>query len=110
MNDNVRQIRDFLNLECSLFTITKKCFKKCLKLNFVKDKQIITPKELFNLSKNSFLKQEYENFFLECINSCSRDFIISRRFTKEKLMLETDQVIENNQKLYDGYYSEKNNS
>lgn len=106
-NDNVRQIRDFLNLECSIFTITKKCFKKCLEMEFIKGKEKFKANEIFQLSKNSLTKQEYESFFLDCVSSCSQDFIISRGFIKEKLMAEADKVLEQNQKIYDGYYSDK---
>lgn len=105
--ENVKHIRDFLNLECSIFTITKKCFKKCLDMDFNKGKEKFRPNEIFQLSKNSITKQEYESFFLDCVDSCSQDFIISRSFNKEKLMAEADKVLEQNQKIYDGYYSDK---
>ena len=104
--DKISEIRDFLNLECSLFTVTKKCFKKCLKLNFIKERRVYTPKELFLLPKNDPIKQEFESFFLECVGVCSKDFIISRRYIKEKLNSDTDRVQAQNQDLYDSYYSE----
>ena len=104
--DKVSQIRDFLNLECSLFSVTRKCFKKCLKVPFVKDRKVYPTKDLFLLSKNDPIKQEFEAFFFNCITSCSQDFVVSRRFIKEKINTETDLVQASNQDLYQNYYSE----
>ena len=108
--DKVSQIRDFLNLECSLFSVTRKCFKKCLQVPFVKDRKVYPPKDLFLLSKNDPIKQEFETFFFNCISSCSQDFVIGRRFIKEKINSETDRVLAANQDLYQNYYSDKPNS
>ena len=107
--EKVSQVKDFLNLECSLFSVTKKCFKKCLKVPFIfmLEGKTILPQEIFTFQKNSIKKQEFEQFFLKCIESCSEDFIIGRRFYKEKLMEDSDRVQTENTELYEGIYSDK---
>lgn len=105
--EKVKQIRDFLNLECSLFAITRKCFKTCLQRGFVHERRRYAPKELFQLPRGDPIRHEFEREFLGCVAICTEDFVRQQRAIRERINEETDRVQSENQELFESYYSER---
>lgn len=104
----ITKIRNFLQLECSIFSITKSCFKECLLNSFSsKEGLVYSTKDLFQFKKNHPVKEAFEEAFLTCVGSCSEGLIIGRRLFKERLMDESDRTQSENTDLFEGYYSEK---
>lgn len=103
MSDNVSKIREFLSLECSIFTVTQTCFKKCLKKPLEKDGVIIDASHFF-LQKSGYAK-DYEIFFLNCMEKCSFSTITNRRQVKDSFLQRMEEVSNENQRKFDGIYS-----
>ncbi len=102
MSENVSKIREFLSLECSIFTITHSCFKKCLKTNLERDGVLIDPSNYF-MQKSGYAK-DYEIFFLNCMERCSFSTISGRRQVRDSFLQRMEEVSDLNQKRFDGIY------
>lgn len=99
-----QKIRDNLTIECSLFKLTKKCFKICLKINEEKGKGLPVKREIFFLEEENSDRKDFENYFYSCMDSCAHNYVNYRRYVKSKFMADLNDVQVKNQDLYDNYY------
>ncbi len=99
-----QKIRDNLTIECSLFKLTKKCFKICLKINEEKGKGLPVKRDVFFLDEDNPGRKDFENYFNSCMETCAHNYVNYRRYVKSKIMADLNDVQVKNQELYDNYY------
>ena len=93
-------MRDFIKLESSLFTLTKKCTKTCTKFlenrfNFSRDQHFYS-----KLRKDHDINQTYNS----CLMKCTSDYATLNKHVRVRFMEDLDKTQQANQEVFDDFY------
>jgi len=93
-------MKDFVKLESSLFTLTKKCMRTCK--DFVEQNFQLKTDEFFY--SNLKAQQKTNQAFNFCLEKCTADYATLNKHVRMTFMEDMDKVQEKNQEIYDDFY------
>lgn len=93
-------MRDFVKLQSTLYTLTKKCTKTCK--NFLEDRYNLKVDDTFysKLKSNPGINENYKI----CLTKCTADYATLNKYVRRKFMEDLDNTQDANQKIYDDFY------
>ena len=93
-------MRDFIKLQSTLYTLTKKCTKTCK--NFLEVQYQLKVDDTFysTLKKNKGINQTYG----VCLTKCTADYATLNKHVRRQFMEDLDKTQEANQQIYDDFY------
>jgi hypothetical protein len=93
--------KDFIRLESTLYTLTKRCMKTCKNFmvhNFQIDE---SDGNLYRILSES---AEMDGHFRVCLEKCSSDYALLHQIVRNRFMTDLENVYNNNQKIYEDFY------
>lgn len=93
-------MRDFIKLQSSLLSLSKKCTKVCTNIMETRFQMNTTEAFYSKLKKDRELNRNYNL----CLQKCTADYAQLNKHVRVSFMEDLDKIQEANQEIYENFY------